>query len=79
MEFEPMDAVIPAGTKLQLQVWQYTYADHINTIPAPVVLKWGNGATTLQLPIVERDESVFFVPPQPDPDQELDKNSGPRS
>lgn len=79
MEFEPMDAVIPSGTKLMLRVWQYTYADHINTVPAPVTLKWGDGLSTLQLPIVERDASVFFTPPQPDPDADLNKDSGPRS
>lgn len=65
MQFEPMDAIVPEGSQLMLRVWQYTYADHINTVPAPVTLKWGTVRSVVELPILERGPEAFFVPPQP--------------
>lgn len=81
MEFEPMDAYIQPGHRLLLRIWEYTYADHLPTIPPePVTLNFGGSVkSTLELPILERGDDVFFTPPQPPEGSKLNPNSGPTS
>jgi predicted acyl esterase len=67
MEIQPMDSVIPAGHQLVLRLWVFTDADRLPTIPpAPVSLEMGNDVeSVLVLPTVQRDPSVYFMPPTP--------------
>ncbi|HJQ92931.1 MAG TPA: CocE/NonD family hydrolase, partial [Candidatus Thermoplasmatota archaeon] len=73
MEIQPMDAVVQKGHQLALCVWVYTEGDgqsvqaRIPTIPpGPVTLEMGDTIeSTLILPTVKRDASVYFEPPTP--------------
>ncbi|HLE95856.1 MAG TPA: CocE/NonD family hydrolase [Candidatus Thermoplasmatota archaeon] len=61
MEFEPLDALVPAGHVLELRV-SYTGRDYL---PSPVGGPVEIGAGVLRLPTIERGEETFFVPPTP--------------
>jgi X-Pro dipeptidyl-peptidase len=67
MEIQPMDSVVQAGHQLVLRLWVFTDADRLPTLPpSPVSLETGGSVrSVLRLPTVERDESVYFVPPTP--------------
>lgn len=65
MQLEPMDAVIPAGARVMLRVWQAPYEDHFPGPPAPVTLKFGTVKSVVELPLVERKPDAFFTPPRP--------------
>jgi len=64
MQFEPLDVVIPAGSRLVLVLHQGSYGDHVASIPtAPMLVEVGGEASSLTVSAFERDESAFFVPP----------------
>ncbi|MEK6984902.1 MAG: CocE/NonD family hydrolase [Candidatus Thermoplasmatota archaeon] len=65
MEIQPMDGVVPAGHSLVLRVWVFTDGDRLPTLPpAPVSLEIGGEMeSVLVIPTIERDASVYFVPP----------------
>lgn len=67
LEFLPMDAFVPAGHSLHLRVWQCEASLFYQVQPgSPVIVEFGRQAETrLELPLVERDASVFFEPPMP--------------
>jgi predicted acyl esterase len=81
LQFEPMDAYVQAGHRILIRLWDSPYSDHIASVPpAPVTVNYGGSAkSVLELGTVARPDSVFFVPPQPNPDAKLNKNSGPGS
>lgn len=70
MEFQPLDIVVPAGHRVVLRIWESADQDRLPaTPPEPVTLHFGGSvASTLELPIIERSEDVFFTPPFP-PDE----------
>jgi predicted acyl esterase len=67
MEFQPLDAVVPAGHRIVVRVWENADQDRLPSVPpAPVTLHFGGTVPShLELPIVERPENVFFTPPFP--------------
>lgn len=67
MEFQPLDVVVPAGHRILVRVWENADQDRLPSIPPePVTLHFGGSvASTLELPIIERSEDVFFTPPFP--------------
>ncbi|HLE48005.1 MAG TPA: CocE/NonD family hydrolase [Candidatus Thermoplasmatota archaeon] len=67
MEFEPLDAEVPAGHKIMVRLWQSNYADHIAAVPPGVVTLNYGGQTksVLELPILTRGADAYFVPPAP--------------
>jgi hypothetical protein len=63
MEFEPLDAVLPAGHGLVLTL-AGTGEDYLpSAVAAPVLVDLG--ASVLRLPTVERGADAFFTPPGP--------------
>lgn len=67
MEFQPLDAAIPAGHQLRVRVWEYQENDRLPGLPPnPVELLVGGSSTSvLMLPIIERDAAAYFEPPMP--------------
>jgi putative CocE/NonD family hydrolase len=74
MEIQPMDAIVKAGHKLVLRVWQYrddangdAVQGRMPLLPQPpVTLNFGGSTTAvLELPVIERGDEYFFQPPQP--------------
>ncbi|MBI2078080.1 MAG: CocE/NonD family hydrolase [Euryarchaeota archaeon] len=67
MEFQALDAVVPAGHKILVRLWQLPSTDRIaSTPPFPVELQWGGSArSTLELPVIARGEADYFKPPFP--------------
>jgi predicted acyl esterase len=62
MEFFPLDAVVPAGSVLELYITN-TGRDYLpSPISTPVVLDLTD-KSVLRLPVVQREAEVFFVPP----------------
>ena len=84
MEIYPLDAYVPKGHSLVLGMGQSPGLARDHTTagsqrPAPVHLVLGGEKSTLTLPVIERDEAVFFTPPSPPEGQVMNTNSGPRS
>lgn len=84
MEIYPLDLFVPAGHSLVLALGQGPglARDHTSAgsqVPSPVSLEIGGAKSVLTLPVIERDESVFFAPPQPPAGQAMNNNSGPGS
>jgi predicted acyl esterase len=67
IQFQPLDAAVPAGHKLLVRVWEFQDNDRLPAIPPePVTLNFGGSAkSTLEVPFVERAPSAFFMPPYP--------------
>jgi predicted acyl esterase len=67
MEFEPMDALVQAGHRIKLRVWEYQQSDRLPTLPPePVELDYGGSVkSTLELPTIVRGPNAFFEPPMP--------------
>lgn len=69
MEYQPLDVTIPAGHQLKVRVWeaQDEGGDRIPAIPPePVELLFGGSRTSvLELPVIHRDASAYFMPPAP--------------
>lgn len=68
MQIQPLDAFVPAGSQLVLRMWQYPPPDRMaNAPPATMQIVWGDGKSTLELPVIERDGSTDFTVPVPEP------------
>ncbi len=69
MQIQPLDVNIEAGNRLMLRIWQYGDNGRLPAIPPePVTLNFGGQTkSTLELPIIDRDESYYFEPPRPSP------------
>jgi predicted acyl esterase len=68
IEFQPLDARIPAGHQLKVRVWQYnSEGDRLPAIPPePIELLYGGTTKSiLELPILERGADAYFRPPMP--------------
>lgn len=79
MEFIPLDAYVPAGHELVLVISGAGYSSERLTrgssgyldqwwespTPLPVRIVWGDGKSTLQLPLIERDVGDGKYPGQP--------------
>ncbi len=64
MQFEPLDAVVPAGSALKVVVTAGNHADHVTASPpAPVQLHVGGQASTLTLDTFELSEDQPFTTP----------------
>jgi putative CocE/NonD family hydrolase len=65
MEFQPLDAYLPAGHRLMVRVWEFQEADRLPALPpGPVTLKVGGTASsTLEVPYVQRAADTYFQPP----------------
>ena len=62
MEIQPMDALVPAGHELVLRLGGVLPEDRVPPPhPAPYSLEVGTGI--LEIPVIERGEEAFFVPP----------------
>lgn len=67
LSLEPLDVVVPAGSRLVLVLHQGSYGDHVPSVPsAPVRLQLGGESSTMTIDVFERDASAFFVPPGKD-------------
>lgn len=72
LEFEPLDALVPAGHRVTVWVFQYPYADHVASPVASAVrlVIGGPDATVLRLPTMPAEASDTFPVPgshTPDP------------
>jgi putative CocE/NonD family hydrolase len=67
MEFQPLDVLIPAGHQLRVTIWEVEENDRLPAIPPQAVelLYGGSVQSTLELPILERTEADYFLPPWP--------------
>ncbi len=63
LQFEPLDAVVPADSKLVLVVSQGSYGDHDAEPLGPMWLHVGDGQSPLTLNVVDPSPEQFFVPP----------------
>lgn len=65
MQFEPLDVLVPAGSRLVLALHQGTYGDHVQSVPSfPVnVDVGGSSESALTLLTFERGADALFVPP----------------
>lgn len=62
--FEPIDAVVPAGSKLVLGICQSAlYDKYFSAVTPPVILEYGGDQTVLKLDVFERGSDDFFEPP----------------
>lgn len=65
LQLEPLDEVVPAGSRLLLLLHQGGYGDHTASLPtAPIEIEVGGEASYVELPAILRDGSTFFAPPQ---------------
>lgn len=73
IEFEAMEALVPAGHKLLLWVFQYAYPDHVNQqTMAPVDIILGGSASVMRVPAPDVDQTtVFPVPGSHFPNRDL--------
>jgi predicted acyl esterase len=75
MQIQPMDAVVPAGHELLLRVWAYrddgsASADVQGRLPslppAAIMLEVGGASQSMvSLPVIERGDDAYFLPPRP--------------
>lgn len=68
LQLEPLDAVVPAGARLQLVITQGGESDHatameLPTSAGPVELQLGGEQGRLLLPVIVRGPEAFFEPP----------------
>lgn len=68
IQLEPTDAVLPAGSRLQLVITQGAESDHATALEipgaaAPMQLEVGGEAGALLLPTIARGPEAFFEPP----------------
>ena len=64
LEMEPMDAVVPAGSRLMLMLHQGGFGSHLPPPDTfPVTVELGDGKSVLTVRAFERDASSFFDPP----------------
>ena len=72
LQFEPMEAMIPAGHRLTLWLFQFAYPDHEATTTPSSVTVYVGGETAAQLPAIVTDPTqVFPVPGVPFPKLDL--------
>ncbi|PKK86130.1 MAG: hypothetical protein CVT48_02390 [Thermoplasmata archaeon HGW-Thermoplasmata-1] len=61
---QPLDVVIAPGSCLVLKFTQNGYEDHLNLAPLPVTLAIGGNCSRITLDTFERQDDVFFTPPE---------------
>lgn len=74
MEIQPLDTVVRADHDLLLRLWVFTDGDRLPTVPPNGVnLEVGHAMeSTLSIPVIDRDEGVYFDPPAPPEEDEGD-------
>lgn len=64
LEMEPMDAVVPPGSRLMLVLHQGGFGSHLPPPDTfPVAVELGDGQSLLTVRAFERDPTAFFDPP----------------
>jgi uncharacterized protein len=64
LQLEPIDAVLPAGGRLVLELAQAGYGERVPTFTSgPMQVAIGGDASRLEVFAFERDEGRFFLPP----------------
>lgn len=76
MEIQPLDGVVPEGSRLMLRIWQYRDDPDASgtdvhgrlppVAPEPVRVNFGGDAkSTLEIPTIQRGPDSYFEPPHP--------------